>query len=311
MVHVVDSGDGVPADHVGQVFDHGFTTRGADVPGHGIGLALARHTARAHGGDVRLVDPGSAGHGAVFEARLAGSADRTREEPDVTTEPIRVLVVDDDFRVARLHASYVEATDGFEVVGTAHTAADARADGRRAAPGPGAARRVPARRQRLGRSCASLGAAVLMVSAAEDSEVVRRALAAGRRQLRAQAVPALGARSSAWSRSPGSGTCSASGAHLDQTGVDRALQALRMADSPVATARKGRSPVTSEAIVEVLRAAPDAVTAVDVAEATGVSRATAQRYLSDLARDGHVRLTLRYGTTGRPEHCFEWLGRRD
>ena len=61
----------------------------------------------------------------------------------------------------------------------------------------------------------------------------------------------------------------------------------------------------------MLRAAPDAVTAVDVAEATGVSRATAQRYLSDLARDGHVRLTLRYGTTGRPEHCFEWLGRRD
>ena len=73
VVHVVDSGDGVPADHVGQVFDHGFTTRDADVPGHGIGLALARHTARAHGGDVRLVDPGSAGHGAVFEARLAAA----------------------------------------------------------------------------------------------------------------------------------------------------------------------------------------------------------------------------------------------
>ena len=27
--------------------------------------------------------------------------------------------------------------------------------------------------------------------------------------------------------------------------------------------------------------------------------------------NGHVRLTLRYGSTGRPEHCFEWLGRRD
>ena len=38
---------------------------------------------------------------------------------------IRVLVVDDDFRVAQLHASYVAAADGFEVVGLAHTAADA------------------------------------------------------------------------------------------------------------------------------------------------------------------------------------------
>ncbi len=82
VVHVLDSGEGVHAEHVGQVFDHGFTTRGADVPGHGIGLALARHTARAHGGDVRLVDPGSAAHGAAFEARLI--AVLTTREKDLT-----------------------------------------------------------------------------------------------------------------------------------------------------------------------------------------------------------------------------------
>ena len=34
---------------------------------------------------------------------------------------IGVLVVDDDFMVARIHARFVEQTDGFEVVGTAHT----------------------------------------------------------------------------------------------------------------------------------------------------------------------------------------------
>ena len=72
LVHVVDSGDGIPADHVDRVFDHGFTTRGSDLPGHGIGLALARHTARAHGGNVRILDAGSDEYGAVFEARLAG-----------------------------------------------------------------------------------------------------------------------------------------------------------------------------------------------------------------------------------------------
>ncbi|MCW2756955.1 MAG: two-component system response regulator, partial [Nocardioidaceae bacterium] len=38
---------------------------------------------------------------------------------------IRVLVVDDDFRVAELHASYVARTEGFEVVGVAHTAREA------------------------------------------------------------------------------------------------------------------------------------------------------------------------------------------
>ena len=70
VVHVVDSGDGVPAGDVDHVFVHGFTTRPADRSGHGIGLALARHTARAHGGDVRLLSPGGEEHGAVFEARL-------------------------------------------------------------------------------------------------------------------------------------------------------------------------------------------------------------------------------------------------
>jgi len=70
VVHVVDSGDGVPAGDIDHVFVHGFTTRPADRSGHGIGLALARHTARAHGGDVRLLSPGGEEHGAVFEARL-------------------------------------------------------------------------------------------------------------------------------------------------------------------------------------------------------------------------------------------------
>lgn len=84
VAHVVDSGDGVPADLRETVFDHGYTTRAAGAPDHGIGLSLARHTARAQGGDVVLLDPGgppsAAGHGAVFEARLPGALHRSDEE---------------------------------------------------------------------------------------------------------------------------------------------------------------------------------------------------------------------------------------
>ena len=221
---------------------------------------------------------------------------------------IRVLVVDDDFRVAQLHASYVGQAEGFEVVGVARTIAEAFGLAERLAPdlvlldeylpdGSGSAA--------IGR----FGAAVMMVSAAEDPTVVRRAIAAGALNYVLKPFPpgVLVERLAAFRRF---WQVLESGAELDQTGVDRALQALRTADTPVARAPKGRSPVTSEAIVEVLRAAEDALTAVEVADATGVSRATAQRYLSDLARDGRVQLTLRYGSTGRPEHCFEWLGRR-
>ena len=38
---------------------------------------------------------------------------------------IRTLVVDDDFRVAAIHAAYVNKVDGFEVIAEAHTPADA------------------------------------------------------------------------------------------------------------------------------------------------------------------------------------------
>ncbi|MER6977600.1 helix-turn-helix domain-containing protein, partial [Streptomyces carpinensis] len=67
---------------------------------------------------------------------------------------------------------------------------------------------------------------------------------------------------------------------------------------------KGHSAPTLSAIHQALRAAATALSAAEAAEATGVSRATAQRYLSYLVKEGTVRLELRYGTTGRPEHRY-------
>ena len=43
------------------------------------------------------------------------------------TGPLRVLVVDDDFMVARVHRRFVERVAGFEVVGEARTGSDALA----------------------------------------------------------------------------------------------------------------------------------------------------------------------------------------
>jgi response regulator of citrate/malate metabolism len=50
------------------------------------------------------------------------------------------------------------------------------------------------------------------------------------------------------------------------------------------------------------------MSAVEVATAVGISRATAQRYLAQLEQSGLVRLDLRYGSTGRPEHRYSLRG---
>jgi two-component system, CitB family, sensor kinase len=71
VVHVADSGTGVPAEACDEIFQAGFTTRELARERHGLGLGLARRTARRHRGDVALVDPGDPGkRGAVFSARL-------------------------------------------------------------------------------------------------------------------------------------------------------------------------------------------------------------------------------------------------
>ncbi|BAS08114.1 probable C4-dicarboxylate response regulator DctR [Arthrobacter sp. Hiyo4] len=60
---------------------------------------------------------------------------------------------------------------------------------------------------------------------------------------------------------------------------------------------------TEAAVLESL-VAGEQYSAVEVATRVGVSRATAQRYLSSLAVDGAVDIQLRYGTAGRPEHRY-------
>ena len=96
-VQVTDSGDGIASDQVERIFDAGFTTRRSHPERHGIGLKLARQTARHRGGDVCLSDrggpAGGASHGAVFTAKLpavleaVGKLRWTQPQPLTQPEP--------------------------------------------------------------------------------------------------------------------------------------------------------------------------------------------------------------------------------
>ena len=44
-----------------------------------------------------------------------------------------------------------------------------------------------------------------------------------------------------------------------------------------------------------------------MADAAGVSRVTARRYLDHLCQLGKAELTMRYGSPGRPEHRYRLI----
>ncbi|GAA3615088.1 response regulator [Kineosporia mesophila] len=216
-----------------------------------------------------------------------------------------VLIVEDDFRVAALHARFVEEVEGFSVVGTAFTGADAIEQAQRHHPDLALVDNyLP---DRPGTEVArALTCDVIMVTADSAVATVRAALSAGALNylVKPFAGTQLQHRLGAYARFrqllPDTGD------PLGQAAVDRAFLALRQADQ--APAPKGQSPVTARLVVEQLRAGRPAITAASVADALGISRATAQRYLAALTQEGQATVSLRYGAAGRPEHQYTWAG---
>jgi two-component system sensor histidine kinase BaeS len=69
---VADTGEGIPAEHLGHVFDRFFrvdTARDRAHGGSGIGLSIAKALVEAHGGGIS-VDSHGPGRGATFTVRL-------------------------------------------------------------------------------------------------------------------------------------------------------------------------------------------------------------------------------------------------
>ncbi|MEV0368852.1 response regulator [Streptomyces sp. NPDC050636] len=220
---------------------------------------------------------------------------------------IDVLVVDDDFYVAEVNSGYVSRIPGFRVVGRAHTAAEALTAVERGGvdlmlldhylPDEDGLRLVR-RLRRLGHETD-----IIMISAAHGAELVRSALRNGVLQylVKPFGFPALRAKLTSYAQMR---TRLDRFAELGQGEVDEIFGTLHtpvQAEAPP----KGYSAATTERIRDVLVRAGQPLSAQEVADLTGVSRSTAQRYLKHLQECGRVQLTLKYGGAGRPEHHYE------
>lgn len=224
---------------------------------------------------------------------------------------VRTLVVDDDAHVADVHREYVRRTPGFAPVGVAHRGAEALdAVGRGGVDlvlldlylpdlhGLEVCRRL----QALGDPRPD----VIAITAARDVATVHRAVGLGVVQylVKPFAYPVFAeklGRYAAFRSAVRHGAREA-----DQEAVDALLGGLRGAGAPALP--KGLSKPTYDLVSATIRAADGERSAVEVADASGVSRVTARRYLEHLVGEGRVELSMRYGSSGRPEHRYRWAG---
>jgi response regulator of citrate/malate metabolism len=218
--------------------------------------------------------------------------------------PLTVLVVDDDYRVASVHVGFVERVEGFRVVGEAHTAAEALSLAEELSPdlvlldiylpdGDGLA----VAKQLAGRPSPPV---ILVISAATDVENVRAALRLGVAHylVKPFAFSALAERLT--SVRDLSTQIEGFPEEATQGDVDALFESFR----PAKAREIEHLAPTLQLVYRALAASSSGLSAMDVAARVGISRATAQRALSQLEQSDAIALELNYGRTGRPEHRY-------
>ncbi|NUR98874.1 MAG: response regulator [Kribbellaceae bacterium] len=218
---------------------------------------------------------------------------------------IKVLVVDDDFMVARIHRGFVDRVDGFEVVGTANSGDQAVAALGSLAPdlvlldlylpdvfGLDLIARLRAVQPSVD---------ILVITAAREADAVRGAVRQGvvNYLLKPFGFEDLRVRLQEYARR----RASVPDQVTSQADVDRVLAPARPA---VNRLPKGLSQETTDLVTTALRNTPENLSAAECAELVGISRVSARRYLEFLTAQGQAEVTLRYGTTGRPERRYTW-----
>jgi two-component system CitB family response regulator len=224
---------------------------------------------------------------------------------------IGVVVVDDDFMVARIHRSYVEKLPGFRVLGEAQTADSALTTVRALRPDLVLLDIYLPDRSGLEvlrelRASSDVAPDVLVITAARDVDTVRAAMHGGVVSYLVKPFTFATFRDRLERYAEGRRNLARSG-ELQQDDVDRAFELVRRGTPPPLP--KGLSTATCALVVEALQNAGADLSAVETAERVGISRVSARRYLEHLTSTGQVTQRPRYGSAGRPEHRYAWVGR--
>ena len=219
---------------------------------------------------------------------------------------IDVLIVDDDFMVARIHEGFVERIPGFQVVGVAHNGVEALAEAERLQPDlvlldvylPDTSGLDLLKRLR--ETIPELD--VLVISAAREVETVRRAQRGGIVHYLMKPFTYEDLRERLEHYQLTHAALDQTDQAPDQADVDR----LFGLSSPETRLPKGFSAETLRLVADVLRETEGDLSAAETAASLGLSRVSARRYLEHLVDAHKAEVTLRYGGVGRPERRYSW-----
>jgi len=217
---------------------------------------------------------------------------------------IRVLIVEDDFRVAEINAAYVGKEPEFEVIGIANTAAKGLEMVLELKPDlvlldlflpDDHGLELFAKLQQLPRGSKP---DVFVITAAKDSQSLKDAIQLGAASYIVkpfnghELIERLRTYKGALERLNQS-------SEISQAEVDATVALMHGAKATDLTDVSSSNPTTA-LIIKCLQENSGPMSASEVSSVLRISRATAQRYLSQMADRKLVVLELQYGAAGRP-----------
>lgn len=225
---------------------------------------------------------------------------------------IRVVIIEDDVRIAQINRRFVEKVEGFEVIGIATNEQQALEHLDILAPdlvlldlyfpdmnGLDLLRII----QKQYRSTD-----VMVITAAKELDTVREAIRGGvfdfmikpvvfeRFQEKLKAYQKYRRKLS---------LLEGANKQVDQEGIDQLLWGTGDKGDRDAYLPKGIDKLTSDKILAFIQDYPDVLTAEELGKRAGFSRTTARRYLEYFVAKGELEADISYGNVGRPERVYK------